>query len=343
MAAKTNSILMDLLWQVSAIREKMTSTSPPPAAEGGEGGEPQKGPSAFETIGNTLLKVLGPLGPLAILGKVIGTTSSGFGVFQAALGALAAVLAPIVLPLFISLAGALLDFSGDLEKAMSGGIVPFMNLIFGTLIPVLGFLADSFLNMIDILSDAMLWIAKFPESLSNAIAEFLHLGGASDADNAKMIADARESGLGDDAIRALAVSMAKTGDEIDRAFKIADGKDTGEGDFSGATGAGGSVDAPASGGRTGTDDALASLKLALGGKASFSGLADVGRQAQLAGLNADPIQMKILASGLRSAAAAEESLAIMRRGAGIRGAGPAPVPRGDMPPPAARPPVSGDF
>jgi hypothetical protein len=69
---------------------------------------------------------------------------------------------------------------------------------------------------------------------------------------------------------------------------------------------------------------MTAFRMAMGSKASFSGLADVGKNAQLASLNTDPIQQRLLEANMRAAAGIEGIRADMRAAA------PAPIPRGDF-------------
>ena len=274
------------------------------AREKSGGTRQMQGSGAIEMLAQKFGAVIGPL---QIFSQILQSNASGFQILSSAVQLLAATLAPILLPIVIALAGALLDLQQEIQGELLSGLREWSRLIFGTLLPILNELVLMFRGVIDTLADFML-------AMGNAAAD------AAEWFQDKIDAVDEVINAGKDA----AVVVGKTGD----------------GDFSGAAGAGGSFDGPAvapaaaggvaaggagaAGGRRGVDDALASFRASFGAKASYTGLADVGRQAQLAGLQGDPIQKRMVDLLARIADGVEGGRADARRGRPPE----APFPRG---------------
>jgi hypothetical protein len=251
-------------------------------ARSGSGGDRKDGGGGAAAM--LLGKFAAVLGPLALFGQILQSNAAGFQVLGSAVQVLAAVLAPIFLPVVLALAGALLDMSEDIQNSLLPGIQEWTRLIFGVVVPVLGELVSMFRAVIDTLADFMLAVAYA-------------------ADEAWSEVDT----TADDIMKSVA-DLAP-----------------GDGDFSGDAGAGGSIDAPvrpagaaaagppAAGGRRGLDDVIRSFTMSIGAKAQFTGLAQIGSQQQLAGLNGDPIQQRMLDALLRTAAGIEGARADARR------------------------------
>ncbi|MCE9566546.1 MAG: hypothetical protein K8U57_31365 [Planctomycetes bacterium] len=331
LSQKQHKTLEDILWQVSAIRAKGTGE------QQNTGGSPKdkddkkekEKPSAFATIGNALTgKLLGALGPITSLAQIIGSSASGFQVFTAAMNVVAATLAPIVLPVFLAMAGAALDFADVLQTKLAPGMKQFIGLVFDGLIPVLAKLIEYFFRLTDGLADIMLAVANFTSEIPNLARDLRNavLGPvATDEERADSIREARKAGTSDEVIRIGGAFTGVKPADLARAFDLA-GREAGrKADLTGGEfkviGTGGGR----AGGR-GIDDAISSFLQSIGPKAQFSGLADVGKSAQLAALNGDAIQQRMLEALVRSGhdiAAIRESLA-----GGPPPAGPPSVHRG---------------
>ncbi|VTT98941.1 unnamed protein product [Gemmataceae bacterium] len=222
------------------------------------------------------------LGPLALFGQILQSNATGFQVLGSAVQLVATVLAPILLPVVLAIAGALLDMSDVLMAELLPGIKEWSALVFTVVIPVLGELVSMFKAVIDTLADFMLAVA-------NAAAAALDMAGD------------------------VAGEVISAADAAGRGTQ-------GDGDFSGDPGAGGGFGSFAAGaggapgGRRGIDDAIASFRLSIGPKATMGSLGSVGSQAQLAALSGDPIQKRMADYLARIADATEGARAETREG-----------------------------
>lgn len=266
------------------------------------------------------------LGPLQFFGQILQSNASGFQILTQSMSLLAAVLAPVFLPIVLAVAGALLDLSEDVQNKLLPGLREWSRIIFSTVVPVLGELVSMFNAVIDTLADWMLAVANFIRDIPQMIRD---LRDGLNPFRPGADGEKKETSATEDAVD-VALGFLDPSGIGKRAFDLFGGSEPDAPKLL----AGGAFKAPAeaegaagAGGRRGLDDAIASFRLSLGPKASFSGLADIGKQAQLAGLNGDPIQARLLAAMLRTADAVEGARADTR---GARGAGPVALPRGEV-------------
>lgn len=370
-------LLDDILYTLTAMRVDARNAATSGGGSGPGSPQPKKEekekPGLAGQAGLAVMsKVLSAMGPITSFAQMMGSAASGLQVFAAATQVLAATLAPIFLPIVLAAAGALLDLSDEIQDSLLPGLQEWNQIIFGVVVPVLGELVSMFKSVVNALSEFFLLLLQAPQNFKKLWDSLNPFGGKKEGGAAGSIG----SGVMDaiDAIEK-AGDPSKSGDigdggdfgEMpapkmdpkltpgDPAFNMAayaEWKTKGGSTPDGTPKAGdvaakldgvpkaGDVaakpdEAPAAGGkRRGLDDAIASFKLALGPKASFTSLASVGQQAQLAGLNGDPIQQRMLQALLRAADGID---GIRTDGRGARGAGPAPVSKGD------KPAGSGDF
>lgn len=322
---------------------------------GGAGGRPElpgREPpekSAVGKLGSMLAAQFSAvLGPLAIFGQVVGSQASGFQVLGSAVKLLAAVLAPIFLPIVLAVAAALVELSDDIAKNMGPAFKSWTRLIFSTVLPaltllakvvgvvvnffmmfanilmaVLNPLADEFGGLLEAIKRLVGWVMTIPEVARVAKDP---VGAAKDtsgtlADSALVNA----GGVGELAKAGSEIVSKTVGGFATKAAGIASLFAGGTpasppAGFAGGTPAspGGSPPAAPAGRKEAIDDVIASFRLSIGPKAQFSQLAQVGQSAQLAGLNADPIEQRMLQQLLRIASDMEGVRAEMRR---ERGAG----------------------
>lgn len=249
--------------------------------------------------GNTMGKMLARqfmavVGPLYLLSTILNQTGSGMGVFQKSIQLMAASLAPIVLPVFMTLAAGLMTLSDIIWNKINPALGDFYSwaIKFG-----LGQAEKKLGDAKDVVDLAGVVrgltrgdapnVADMPRMLdaavrnidpSGTVASFMrNVGGSNDLmnwtarrfgfDNFQQGAGAAGLQTGSGGLIGPAVSAA-TGSTASPATSLADAL------------------------RGNMQDAIESLKRSMGVRATYSGLEDVGKQAQLAALNADPIEMR---------------------------------------------------
>jgi hypothetical protein len=247
-------------------------------------------------------KLLAVLGPLAILGGVLSSAGSGFGVLVSAMNLLIAVLAPVLLPLFVVLAVAVAEFARTIMPHMMNAMQSITEFMLNYVLPVLqtlaqvvgsviGFLVDFGAGLVSAASTVLGWAGDVGDWLwekggdvADAVGDAFSFGGSSTSGAAGM-------GVAD--IAKAAVAAVKGGD------------------FAGESGAGGGWDdaGPAAklppdvaakiaagekAGKAGDADLLGtiilSLEKSIGPKAQITGISQAFKNAQLAALNADPLE-----------------------------------------------------
>ena len=260
------------------------------ADSGGRKGGSGFGGRATDAIGGAMNMMVGKfaavMGPMAILSQVVASNASGFQVLGTAVKLLAATLGPILLPIVAVLAAGLIDLSEQLWTKLKPGLEAFYTLIIETLLPVIQMLIDAFMEVIDFVGETIF--------------------GDGDAKRASAVQEGRDAGMTDDEIRKQAAIAGWSQKEIEKAIRNANG---GDGDFSDDAGAGGNYDRGSStggGGDYGNSPdgkpeakkgvagslgiVIQELKRSMGPAASFSGLAQMSKNVQLAALNQSPIE-----------------------------------------------------
>jgi hypothetical protein len=200
------------------------------------------------------LKFAAVAAPLALLGAVLSSTTSGFGLVTKSVQLLATVLSPILLPATMLLSTALVALSEVLFTGTQGGMETFFELVIGLGIPALvGFISvvqlvveqlGEFRDVLDKFDDA--YKGSYGEALADDISDLLNrniLGISQedlDAQHAR-----RERGESTDAE-----------DAVMKALKTVQ----------------------------------QSFNQSIGPKAQISQLGDIGRAVQMAAFSADPIE-----------------------------------------------------
>lgn len=88
------------------------------------------------------------LGPLAIFAQTLQTTSSGMGVLQKSVSVLAAVFAPLVLPVAIALAAALLEFADKLDGELKPAFDEWTRYILNDVLPAMRQFMDALIDIV---------------------------------------------------------------------------------------------------------------------------------------------------------------------------------------------------
>jgi hypothetical protein len=365
------------------------SKSPPAKTDPDKAGA-GKG-NVFSNVFGLLGAKLGAvLGPLALFGQILQSNASGFQLVGTAVKVLAATLAPVLMPLFVSLAAALLDLQEDLEKRIMPAMKQWAKLIFNTLLPTLGKLVQMFMAVVDALA-AFMTSLRGPErgdgrsavgaawdntlhgrknnltaEQSNALnmisdlkagrsEEDIKKGYAAQGDgtraerraiedayrvahNAIVVENMRKGGTNDDDImKHLAkagldkggrnAAFATANAERDRLSGAAARPEAAPEAASTAAGMAATARAKAraeedaraatpAGRLSGLEDVIRSLRISVGPKAQFSGLGEVTKNAQIAALNLDPVEMRMLRIMTREVELLEAAAADLRRMAG---------------------------
>lgn len=100
------------------------------------------------------VKLLAIFGPLVALGTVLSQTSSGVGVFQKSIQVLGASIAPLLLPVFVMLAAAILTVSDNVWNQLLPNLKKWYSYILDEGLPNL-------IKFVDAVRDATGWLIKF--------------------------------------------------------------------------------------------------------------------------------------------------------------------------------------
>ena len=246
-----------------------TPVTTPRAARGGN-----EGVSTAQAMATRFAAVVGALYALS---AVLNSTGTGASTFQKSLNLLGSTLAPILMPVFLLLASGLMTLS---------------DLIWAKMLPALGDFYEWILKF------ALPVAAKSTENMSNAVSGVANIAsGKGKARDFEALTDP----LG---VNRNIVDFAKKIPGLQTAFpvlglmgsdrpmqKVRDAEAAKEAEQRKAEG----KPEPPSFGRIFNDNmklAIESLAKDVGPKASYTGVAEAGKAAQLAALNADPIEMK---------------------------------------------------
>jgi hypothetical protein len=267
-------------------------------------------------------RLLAVLGPLAILGGILSSAGSGFQVLISSMNLLIAVLAPVLLPIFVVLAVAIAELAMKIREHMKGAVGDFAAFMIDKVLPVLVTLAQ-------VVGGVIGHLISFGAALVKAADGLLTWAGdvGDDIDEAIGLSDGVDRLVGaaeDIADGVVGGAPGSTAFDIFKsAMAAAKPSPTGAGEFGGEVATGGGFDADPPGefsgggdfGKTrapklpadvaakvaegkaaaadGKIDLLAavikSLELSIGPKAQISSISQAYKNAQLAAINADPL------------------------------------------------------
>jgi hypothetical protein len=249
-------------------------------------------------------RLLAVLGPLAILGGIISSAGSGFQVLVTAMNLLTAVLAPILLPLFVVLAVAVAEFALALQQHVGPALKSLYAFVLEYVLPVFKTLAQVVGHAIGYLVDfgaALIEGARTVLSWAGDVGDWI-------SEKAGDAADWVGEQTGDIFSFGGTPTGGSTAFDLIRGAMGGKGAGTGAGDFSGERGAGGfdeaapkvdpilaeKIAAGKDAGKAGDVDTLqlviASLERSVGPKAQIAGISQAFKNAQLAAINADPLE-----------------------------------------------------
>lgn len=250
-------------------------------------------------------------GPLAVLGAVVSASTSGFSVLGTAVRVLATTLAPILLPVVVAVATGLVTLADELDPLIQEALPRWTAFIFDKLIPAFAFLADVVAGTVGV----FVWMGEAVGDAIGAIGDFVSWIGEKiepDSDTGKAATGiaALLAGRGGEGVK----KLGEVGDETGKValgspFAAAlekvrrDPEGVGKGELA--------DDAAGGKGEKGTRgsalmDVLRSLRLSTMPRAQISGLSEAHRGAQMAALNADPLEAKMLRK-------LDETLTVMER------------------------------
>jgi hypothetical protein len=223
------------------------------------------------------------IGPLAIIGSVLNSTSSGLQLMTSAANLLAATLGPLLLPLFFAFAVALVELSAELQPIVEDAFPKLVDFMLDEVLPALEYFVDWLKKAAQFLADhaPSETVAKdeVGAGVGGAIAGFA-LGGPVGA----VIGGAIGIGIGyiggkiEEEVVSAEEESARRREQRERSRPVRDAA---------------------------IADTVKELQLSLGPKAGFTGIADVGKQIQLAALNESPYQARMLANVTRIIAVLE--------------------------------------
>lgn len=264
------------------------------------------------------------LAPLAAFGTILSQAGSGLGVFQSAINVLAATLAPIVLPAFVLLATALVAASDQIQAQILPALASWYKLLMEEGLPIV----TKFAKAVGEAAEALAYLTK---NTPGQIAEDAKNDPAKAAQRASSILDFSGSNraindfLGGFSLPGLLGKAAPHVVEAATGIKL--NSEPAGGDVAQA----GEAKSPARPGEApdakpnanavvnrALQDVMKSLQMSVGPKASFGSLSEVGKQAQLAALNLDPLEQ-------RAKEATIKALGVLQDIAGKVGAPPSAV------------------
>jgi hypothetical protein len=217
-------------------------------------------------------------------------------VLGTAVRVLSTTLAPILLPVVVALAAGFIALADKLEPLIQEALPRWTAFIFDRLIPAFEFLADVVAGTVEVfgaigeaVGDAVNWINDMlPDVSAEGIGDTLVGAAAMPGEGGR---GAGEGEFGNPFEKILAAARER----MER-----DPTGTGAGEFGGEKGGGGGTRSAA------LMDVLKSLRLSMGPRAQVSGLADASRNLQMAALNTDPLEARMLRT-------MEKSLSVMER------------------------------
>lgn len=259
------------------------------------------------------------LGPLVAFQTLLSQSSSGFSTFTKAVSVFGATLAPLLLPVFAVLSAAVVAVSDVIWKELQPKLSEWYDWVLKSAIPATRRLVEAF-------QDVVKWAAELAGTAAqhfdkgdmtenmatrtvDAISGFFGLAtlGGSKAGSAELAKPIPGMGT---AARPVAEGMAGQAGLGDTVAGYVPGFFEGLAAAAvrrlsdqGAAGEGPPRRGPAGGADVFTGalkDVARSLQMSVGPKASYSALAEYGRQGQLAALNTDPIDAKAQQRSIQS-------------------------------------------
>lgn len=262
----------------------------PPRGSAAAGGQPAdtQGAVAAGILQAAAVKFAAVIAPLATFGAILSQANSGFSLVTGALQILAATVAPLLLPFFVLLAAGLLTVSDMLWSQLLPNLKDWYTLVLNEGVPAMTAFIQGLAEAAKGTVDAGTALSDFVDRLLavtyNLIAWVSNKLG--DTETAEQATRARK--MMDERIRAREkgepVPDAADFEARERADRFGGG---GGGEFGGDNQAGGKGGAAPGGDVLGKllgnmDLVIQQLKFTQGSKASFSGLAEAAKQAQMA-------------------------------------------------------------
>lgn len=215
-----------------------------------------------QVLGSVALKFGAVVGTIGVLATALAAPISGLQVFGSAVKTIGTALAPILLPIATLMSTAALAFSEVITGALGPVMEDWFELILTNGISAIEFFIEVIEGATQALQDLWDAIPEADDDQSAAVAQNYRAGLSA-------------FGLPPEIVDKLAPTIG-----AERRVAGAEVAEE-ESDTSGSV-------------RRGLADTLRSLRMSMGPRASISSLTSVGNQAQLAALNSDPIEARML-------------------------------------------------
>jgi hypothetical protein len=274
------------------------------------------GATVFDTLAKSITRYLHPV---ALMSSAINAQTSGYSVLGKAHQVLASVIGLLLLPLFLSLAAAVMSVAGELAGPLSEASKQLGEVVIPGTVRALAL----FVTTIELAVGAVRALTDGFMAVYNSPLTKMAMGGAWTTNLGPLLAAAAKAVVGQNSTAAIAGEVAATAAPavwqaaMDRMEKNEE-RLTGRGGR--AEGGAGTFDGEAvttdrgRGGGNRFNDmfrlAVMELRRGLGPKAESVNIADIGRQAQLAGLNASPFEQELLKIQRQALKTSEELLAV---------------------------------
>lgn len=304
---------------------------PLPVTEGGGGGGGSKGggpdadkggPGFIEKLfGKAVSAIAVIFGPVIALANILNAATSGFGTFIKVMSLMSNIIGTLLLPFFVVLGAAMLTASDILMAKLKPALGEFYEFVVNYLRPAALDLLEQFEDLAEAIGKVLSWIGRNKDHaetvsdldsdthtlMTNPTSMFTGWFKALTGDEKEGTKWANEQ-----AQKSAKLWQWITGDEDERVKLLASGHA-----FDAAAAAGGEEtprarrrrmveEAMGSSGGGDTRSAfdrnmkvfIESFAKSIGPQASYSSISDANKQIQLAGLNQDPIDAKILKAQL---------------------------------------------
>jgi len=244
---------------------------------------------------------------MAVLGTVMGSVTSGMATLGKAAQLLGAVLSPVLLPAAVLLGTAFVAAADLIEGAGAPALQGFFALVLGIGVPALVTFFDIVVSVSQKLGEWYEWFRRNTGDTRKSPAE-------ETADERKQrVFDEEREKLRRQDFKKDSWWTPQYTDIVNEATRRAN-----ERIARGDTGGDGPAERPRVEAAVfgALRDVAASLKMSVGPKAQIGGLEGIGRAAQLAALNQDPIEARMLRVQEKIAAALEGAIAELTRARG---------------------------
>lgn len=229
-----------------------------------------------DVLGMVAGKFLAVAGPLAIVSTLLNSASSGFQVVTKSVQLLAAVIAPILLPATVLLSTALVALSSILETGLESSLEPFFDIVLGLGVPALIALVMA--------ADYLAGVFKTFQPKEEPKPASGGRGGGEGGEGEEEEGFFAQVGSG---LKQLATAAVLPSVEILKYIKNeVNSEIESNRDGSAAKARDTIFDS--------LEDVLTSLRQSIGPKAQISGLSGISNAVQLAALNQDPIEARML-------------------------------------------------